>query len=186
MKEEIEKAIEVLKGGGLILYPTDTVWGIGCDATNDAAVEKVYALKKSVNKKSMLVLVRDLDHVSKYADKIPGVAWELLEVADTPLTLILPNGRGVSEKLIPEERTLGIRVPKHAFCEELLKKFNRPIVSTSANISGAPAPARFEEIGEEIRKGVDYIVPKRYEGSPTFAPSSIIAIDETAAIKIIR
>lgn len=186
MKEEIKKIIEILKKGGILLYPTDTVWGIGCDATNSEAVAKIYALKKSDNKKSMLVLVDSVDRAACYATKAPSIAWELIEVTNKPLTLILPGAKGVAENLIPEEKTIGIRVPEHEFCKQLTRALGRPLVSTSANISGEKSPTTFDEISEEIKKGVDFIVNREYEGSPTGSPSSIIMVDESAQIKIIR
>ena len=136
MQKNVEQAIEVLRNGGLILYPTDTVWGIGCDATNAEAVAKVYALKRSEDKKSMLVLCASADMIVRYVNKAPGIAFDVMEMATKPLTLILPGAVGVAPNLIPEEGTLGVRVPDHDFCQKLLYRFGKPIVSTSANISG--------------------------------------------------
>lgn len=186
MKEEIAKAVETLRKGGLILYPTDTVWGIGCDATNAEAVAKIYALKKSENKKSMIVLVDSLDRANLYVNNAPDVAWQLMELADKPLTLILPNACCVADNLIPEEGTLGIRVPDHEFCHQLLRRFGKPIVSTSANISGEVAPMDYAGITNAIKKGVDFVVNARFEGNPTHQPSSIIQLGEGGEIKIIR
>lgn len=186
MSEEIAKALEVLKRGGIILYPTDTVWGIGCDATNAAAVEKIYALKQRSDQKSMLVLTDKLDNVSKHVQTVPEIAWQLLEVADKPLTLILPEARGVAENLIPEEGSIGIRVPNHEFCRQLIYKLNRPLVSTSANISGEASPTTFSEISKTIKEGVDYVVDPSVEGTPTRKPSSMIALGTGGQIKIIR
>ena len=186
MKNEIEKAVEILRRGGVILYPTDTVWGIGCDATNDAAVERVYALKRSVDKHAMTVLVDSVDSVGRYVRRVPEVAWQLLEVAEEPLTLILPGGAGVSPALIPESGTIGIRVPKHEFCHALLRRLGRPLVSTSANISGAATPLTFGEIGTEIVSGVDFVVSRSFEVRPTRRPSSIISVGPGGEIKIIR
>lgn len=186
VKEQVFKACEVLKAGGLILYPTDTVWGIGCDATNAEAVAKVYALKQSSDKKSMIVLVENVDRVSLYIDKAPNVAWELIEMTDKPLTLILEGAKGVAVNLVPEEGTLGVRVPNHEFCKKLLHRFMRPIVSTSANISGEPTPLKFTEIPQEIRAGVDMIIDPDMEGQMTRKPSSIIALGEGGQVKIIR
>ena len=184
--EEIEKACAVLKKGGLILYPTDTVWGIGCDATNPEAVRKIYKLKGSGDKKSMLVLVASADAATRYAGRVPEVAWELMELSDKPLTLILPNACGIADNLIPEEGTIGIRVPDNDFCLGLLRKFGRPIVSTSANISDQPAPAYYADIAKEVREGVDLIVDPSFEGRSTHKPSSIIQLGESGEIKIIR
>ena len=186
MDEEIRQAVEILKKGGLLLYPTDTVWGVGCDATNQEAVDKVYKLKQSHDKKGMLILVDSIDNVSRYVRKVPDVAWQLFEVADKPLTLILPGACGVAENLIPEEKTIGIRVPDHEFCKKLLRKLGRPLVSTSANISGKPTPASFGEISDEIRRGVDMIVDSSFEGNPTRQASSIIMVGEGGEIKILR
>jgi len=186
MEEEIARAVQVLRKGGLLLYPTDTVWGIGCDATNAEAVDRIYALKKSVNKKSMIVLAPDIDSVGLYVNRAPAVAWELLETATTPLTLILPGAARIAENLVPEEGTVGIRVPDHEFCRRLLQRFGRPIVSTSANISGRPAPTTFDEISSEIRSGVDMVADRHFEGKPTRRPSSIIALDESGGVRIIR
>ncbi len=186
MEEEIARALEVLRKGGVILYPTDTVWGIGCDATNERAVQRIYELKRSENKKGMLVLMTSADQTVRYVDKAPEVAWQLMEVADKPLTLILPGAVGVAPNLIPEEGTLGVRVPRHAFCEGLLRRLGRPLVSTSANLSGEPAPASFGDISQEIRDGVDYTVDPRCEGDATGRASSIILLGEGGEVKIIR
>jgi L-threonylcarbamoyladenylate synthase len=186
LNDEVARALAVLKRGGIILYPTDTLWGIGCDATNAAAVERIYALKRRDDRKSMLVLTDKLDNVARYADRIPDVAWQLLEVADRPLTLILPAARGVAENLVPEEGTIGIRVPGHEFCKKLIYKLNRPLVSTSANVAGQPSPATFSEISREIREGVDHVVSAAVEGRPTRRASSIIQLGAGGEIKIIR
>jgi L-threonylcarbamoyladenylate synthase len=186
MKEEILKAAEVVRRGGLILYPTDTVWGVGCDATNDEAVARVYELKRSADKHAMTVLVGATDDVGRYVKRVPEVAWQLFEVAEEPLTLILPGGAGVSPGLIPEGGTIGIRVPKHDFCTALLRRLGRPLVSTSANISGEATPLTFEQIPAAIRQGVDMIVSQRFEGRPTRKPSSIIMVGPGGEIKIIR
>lgn len=186
MKEQIDKAVQVLKNGGIILYPTDTIWGIGCDASNSEAVEKIYKLKKSADKKSMLVLVKSIDDVSRYTGDVPEVAWQLLELSEKPLTLILPAANGIAENLIPEENTIGIRVPDHEFCKALLRRFNRPLVSTSANISGKPAPSSFGDIEDEIKDAVDFIVSPAYEKGSTGQASSIIELKSNGEVKVIR
>ncbi|MBQ6612146.1 MAG: threonylcarbamoyl-AMP synthase [Alistipes sp.] len=186
MQKAIEKCVEVLKAGGLILYPTDTVWGIGCDATNEAAVEKVYNLKRSEDKHSMLCLMRDADMIVRYVNRAPGIAFEVMELSDKPLTAILPGAVGVAPNLIPEAKTLGVRVPQHEFCQALLRKFGKPIVSTSANISGEPTAKRLKEVAQEIIDGVDYVVHPRFEGKPTLKPSSIIAFGEGGEVEVIR
>lgn len=186
MLKAVDKCIEVLREGGLILYPTDTVWGIGCDATNEEAVQKIYALKRSQDKKSMLCLMRDADMIVRYVNKAPGIAFEVMALSDKPLTAILPGAVGVAESLIPETQTLGVRIPQHDFCQALLRKFGKPIVSTSANISGEPTAKRLKEVAQEIINGVDYVVNPRFEGKPTLKPSSIIAFGEGSEVEIIR
>ena len=186
MEKEILAAIEVLRAGGLILYPTDTVWGIGCDATNAEAVEKIYKLKQSENKTSMIVLCRDADMIVRYVNKAPGIAFEVMEMSEKPLTLILEGAVGVAANLIPEEGTLGVRVPNHDFCQQLLRKFGKPIVSTSANISGESTPKKFAEISDEIRSAVDHIVEPSLERGATGQSSSIIKVGLDYSIEIIR
>ena len=186
IEREVEAAAEVLRKGGIILYPTDTVWGIGCDATNEEAVARIYALKQSENKKSMLVLCSDADMIVRYVDKAPAVAFEVMEMATSPLTAILPGAKGLAANLIPEEGTLGVRIPDHEFCRRLLRKFGRPIVSTSANISGQDTPKRLADTDEAIVKGVDYVIDPRCEGKTTRKPSSIIAFGQYGEVKIIR
>lgn len=186
MQKEIDDAVKVLREGGLLLYPTDTVWGIGCDATNAEAVARIYALKRSENKHSMLVLCETPDMVVRYVDKAPGIAFEVMEMATSPLTLILPGAAGLAENLIPEERTLGVRVPDHEFCRKLLHRFGKPIVSTSANISGEKTPKNLAEVSREIIDGVDFVVNPRFQGRPTGKPSAIMAFGPGGEVKIIR
>lgn len=186
MQEEIERTVAVLKKGGVILYPTDTVWGIGCDATNAEAVERIYRLKRSLNKKGMIILTDSIESAGRYFRRVPDVAWDLLECADKPLTLILPGACGVAENLIPEEGTLAIRVPDHEFCRRIVKRLGRPLVSTSANISGEPTPACFKDIADTVKEGVDYVVDQSCEGQPTRKASSIIMLGEGGEVKIIR
>lgn len=186
MEEQVKQALEVLTSGGLILYPTDTVWGIGCDATNAEAVEKIYALKRRTDKLSMIVLVDSVDNVVRYVRQVPDVAWELLETADKPLTLILPEGVGVASNLLPPEMTIAIRVPKNEFCQALLRKLRRPLVSTSANISGEPAPMDFAGISPEIITGVDLTVNPECDKESTGKPSSIIRLGMGGEFTIIR
>ena len=187
MEKEIQSVIEVLRAGGIILYPTDTVWGIGCDATNAEAVEKIYKLKQSQNKTSMIVLCRDADMIVRYVNKAQGIAFEVMEMSEKPMTLILEGAVGVAPNLIPEEGTLGVRVPDHDFCRQLLRKFGKPIVSTSANISGEQTPMKgLQEVSREIIEGVDFVVNPRFQGKPTCKPSAIMAFGEHGEVKIIR
>lgn len=186
MFREADEAVRILRSGGIILYPTDTVWGIGCDATNVAAVQRIYDLKRSVNKKSMLVLCASPDMVVRYVNRAPGIAFEVMELATSPLTLILPGAVGVAENLIPDEGTLGVRVPDHAFCQRMLRGLGRPIVSTSANLTGEATPTGLQEVAREIIGGVDFVVDPRFEGKPTRKASSIVAFGEGGEVKVIR
>lgn len=186
LQREVDEAVRVLREGGIILYPTDTVWGLGCDATNAEAVDRIYRLKRSENKKSMLVLCASADMVVRYVNRAPGIAFEVMEMATSPLTLILPGAAGVAANLIPDEGTLGIRVPDHEFCRRMLRGLQRPVVSTSANISGEATPAGLQEVSREIIDGVDFVVNPRFEGKPTRKASSIIAFGEGGEVKIIR
>ncbi len=186
LRREVDEAVRVLHEGGIILYPTDTVWGLGCDATNAEAVDRIYRLKRSENKKSMLVLCASADMVVRYVNRAPGIAFEVMEMATSPLTLILPGATGVAANLIPDEGTLGIRVPDHEFCRRMLRALQRPVVSTSANISGEATPAGLQEVSREIIDGVDFVVNPRFEGKPTRKASSIIAFGEGGEVKIIR
>lgn len=186
MVAAVNAAVEVLKQGGLILYPTDTVWGIGCDATNEEAVAKIYALKRSEDKHAMLVLCHSAEQIVRYVNRAPGIAFEVMELATSPLTLILEGAVGVASNLIPETGTLGVRVPDHEFCQLLLRRFGRPIVSTSANISGEKTPKGLNEVVQELVDGVDYVVNPRFQGHPTGKPSSIIAFGEGGEVRVIR
>ena len=186
LRREVDEAVRVLREGGIILYPTDTVWGLGCDATNAEAVDRIYRLKRSENKESMLVLCASADMVVRYVNRAPGIAFEVMEMATSPLTLILPGATGVAANLIPDEGTLGIRVPDHEFCRRMLRALQRPVVSTSANISGEATPAGLQEVSREIIDGVDFVVNPRFEGKPTRKASSIIAFGEGGEVRIIR
>ncbi|WP_308501883.1 L-threonylcarbamoyladenylate synthase [uncultured Alistipes sp.] len=186
LQEEVDRAVQVLREGGIILYPTDTVWGIGCDATNAEAVDRIYRLKRSENKKSMLVLCASADMVVRYVNRAPAIAFEVMEMATTPLTAILPGAAGVAPNLIPDEGTLGVRIPDHEFCRRMLRALGRPVVSTSANISGCPTAVGLQDAAREIVDGVDFVVNPRFEGKPTRKASSIIAFGEGGEVKIIR
>lgn len=186
LQEEVARAVAILREGGIILYPTDTVWGIGCDATNAEAVDRIYRLKRSENKKSMLVLCASADMVVRYVNRAPGIAFEVMEMATTPLTAILPGAAGVAANLIPDEGTLGVRIPDHEFCQRMLRALGRPVVSTSANISGEPTAVGLQDVAREIIDGVDFVVNPRFEGKPTRKASSIIAFGEGGEVKIIR
>lgn len=186
MKEDIKKAVEVLKNGGIILYPTDTIWGIGCDATNEEAVKKVYDLKKRVDSKSMLVLIENPNRLKSYVDEVPEIALDLVEASEKPMTIIYSNAKNLAKNLIAEDHSVGIRITEEEFSAELAFRFRKPIVSTSANISGEPSPSNFAEISENIKEAVDYIVEYRQDEKAKITPSSIIKLGVSGQIQIIR
>lgn len=185
MIDEIYNALEVLKKGGLILYPTDTVWGIGCDATNYEAVQKIFQLKQREENKAMICLVSDYKMLNQYVEEIPEVAYDILKSTKDPTTVIYDNPIRVAENLVPEDNTLAIRVCRDKFCNQLIKKLRRPLVSTSANLSGKPAPKSFKQIAPEILKGVDYVVNLRLKQKKA-KPSTIIKLGLDGSVKIIR
>ena len=200
--EIIAEALAVLRDGGLILYPTDTVWGIGCDATNPAAVAKVFALKKRPDSKSLVLLASDLDMVARYIKVIPPIAVDLVEVNDRPMTLVYPGaicGRKPADgeearaerhllawNTVAEDGSVGIRIPMMDFCRDLVARLARPLVSTSANLSGEPSPHVFAEISQEIRDGVDYVVEPYLEKGATGLASQIIKVEVDGQVTIIR
>lgn len=186
MNEEIKKACQVMREGGVILYPTDTIWGIGCDATNEEAVRHVYEIKRRADSKAMLVLVDSAVKVDFYVQDAPEVAWDLIELADKPLTIIYSGARNLAPNLLAEDGSVGIRVTGEEFSKRLCQQFRKAIVSTSANVSGQPSPQNFSEISEEIKAAVDYIVDYRREETTQAKPSSIIKLDKGGVIKIIR
>lgn len=186
MNEEIKKACQVMREGGVILYPTDTIWGIGCDATNEEAVRRVYEIKRRTDSKAMLVLVDSAVKVDFYVQDVPEVAWDLIELADKPLTIIYSDARNLAPNLLAEDGSVGIRVTNEEFSKRLCQQFRKAIVSTSANVSGQPSPLNFGEISEEIKAAVDYIVDYRREETAQAKPSSIIKLDKGGVIKIIR
>ena len=175
-----------MAAGGLILYPTDTIWGIGCDATNEEAVRKVYALKRRSDHKAMLLLMDSSAKLNYYVQEVPEVAWDLIELADSPLTVIYSGARNVAPNLLAEDGSVGIRITQEEFSHKLCERFRKPLVSTSANVSGAPSPANFSEISETIKSGVDYIVRYRQEDLSKVAPSHIIKLGAGGLVKIIR
>ena len=184
--EDIGKACEALYRGGVILYPTDTVWGIGCDATDEEAVRRVYALKKRADRRAMLVLLDTEAKLNGFVNDVPDIAWDLIEVADRPLTIIYPQGKNLASGLLGEDGSVGIRITNEAFSKQLCARFRKPLVSTSANISGQPTPAIYEEISDEVRNGVDYIVSYRRDDTTRHRPSGIIRIRADHSIQIIR
>ena len=186
MDEEIKKCLEVLRKGGLILYPTDTIWGVGCDATNAAAVKRVYALKQRDDNKALIVLLDSAEHLDHYVVDVPYMARELMDVAVKPLTIIYDGAFNVAPCLLGENDSLGIRVTQEPFTHKLCQLLGRPLVSTSANVSGMPAPASFAQVSDEIKNGVDYVVEPQLERDSTGKPSQIISVGLRGEIKVIR
>ena len=184
-EKDIEQCLKTLKAGGLILYPTDTVWGIGCDATNKAAVAKIYALKKRADHKAMIVLVADERDVLQYVAAPDLQVFDHLEQTTKPTTVIYEGAIGLADNLTGEDGSIGIRICKDEFCRHLLKRFRKPIVSTSANISGEPSPALFTEISQGIKEGVDHIVHYRQDDTSPASPSSVIKW-ENGAVTVLR
>lgn len=186
MEEDLKAAIEILKKGGIILYPTDTVWGIGCDATNAEAVKRIYELKKRADNKSMLVLVDGFAQLERYVDTIPDVAYSLIELSDKPVTIIYDKGVGLAENLMGMDGSIGVRVTNEPFSKELCRRFRRPVVSTSANISGEPSAIIFDDIKSEILDNVDYVVKYRQNDTSKKSPSSVIKLGAHGEVKILR
>ena len=184
--EDIKNAFEVLIKGGIILYPTDTIWGIGCDATNEDAVQRIFALKQRADSKAMLTLIDNSAKLEAYVSEVPEMAWDLIELTDKPLTIIYSGGKNLANSLLSEDGSVGIRVTNEQFSKRLCERFRKPIVSTSANISGQPSPSSFNEISEEVKNGVDYIVSYRREEQIKCSPSGIIRLGADNSIQIIR
>lgn len=185
-REDMAQALEVLKKGGIILYPTDTIWGIGCDATNEEAVKKIYDLKQRSDSKSMLVLVGSEGELQRSVEEVPEAAWMLIETAVNPITIIYDRPKGIARNLLAEDGSAGIRITSELFSQTLCNRLKRPIVSTSANISGKKTPVTFSEIDEDIKKGVDYIVRFRQNDISRHKSSNIIKVSDSGIIKIIR
>lgn len=186
MNEEIKKAIKVMTDGGVILYPTDTIWGIGCDATNEKAVARVYEIKRRIDSKALICLVDNAVKIDFYVDTPPEVAFDLIEASDKPLTIIYDNGRNLAPNLLAEDGSIGIRVTEEEVSQQLCRQFRKAIVSTSANISGEPSPQCFDDVSDEIRQAVDYILPLRQEEQQKSKPSSIIKLGSSGEVKILR
>ena len=186
-KQDLQQALQVLRQGGVILYPTDTVWGIGCDATNEAAVARVYEIKRRVDSKAMLVLLDGAGKLQGYIEKVPETAWMLLEASEDqrPITIIYPQAKNLATNLLAEDGSVGIRITQELFSKALCEQLRRPIVSTSANFSGEPAARIFSEIAPELLEAVDYVCHYRREDKTEAQPSSIIKIDEKERITII-
>ena len=185
MTEEITKAIAILEKGGLLLYPTDTVWGIGCDATNADAVQKVYDLKQREDSKALICMVGNDAMLERYIENIPDLAYDIIDLSTKPTTIIYDNPKGVAKNLIANDNTLAVRVATDKFCQYLINKFKKPIVSTSANISSQPTPNSFKEISKAILTGVDYVV-NLHQDKKNEPPSAIIKLSNDGTVKVIR
>ena len=186
MKEDIRRALDVLNKGGVILYPTDTIWGIGCDATNEEAVSRVYAIKRRTDAKALITLVDSEAKIQGYVREIPDVAWQLIDCSTRPLTIIYDGARHLAPNLLAEDGSVAIRLTREAFSRELCLRFHRPIVSTSAILSGEPSPATFDDISEDIKQAVDYVCTSRRDDRTPARPSSIIKLAANGEVKIIR
>lgn len=186
MKVELDKALEVLKAGGIILYPTDTIWGIGCDATNEEAVKRIYKIKKRSDSKSLIALVDSDVRLERTIEEVPVMAWDLIDYTERPLTIIYDAPKGIAPSAVNIDNTLGIRIVKDDFCKKLIQRLNRPIISTSANISGEKQANCFVEISEEIKNSVDHVVNLRQDEKNDNQSSMIIKLDSSGLIHIIR
>jgi L-threonylcarbamoyladenylate synthase len=186
MQEDITKSLEILRQGGVILYPTDTVWGLGCDATNETAVRRIFEIKKRVDTKAMLILVDSAAKIQSYIEDVPDMAWDLIELSEKPLTIIYPNAKNLASNLVADDKSIGIRVTNEVFSKKLCTQFRKPIVSTSANISGEPTPLEFIQISDAIKNAVDYVVNFRQDEKTKPRPSSIIKLGKGNLIQVIR
>lgn len=185
-EKDIEAALEVLRNGGLILYPTDTVWGIGCDATNEQAVARVYALKEREDSKAMIVLLADERDIMQYVAAPDPAVFDYIDQCVKPTTIVYAGALGLAENLVSADGSIGIRICKEDFCRHLIKRFRKPIVSTSANISGMPTAPAFKDISEAIRSGVDYIVHYRRDDDRPAQPSSVVRWNADGSITVLR
>lgn len=184
--EDIKEAIEVMKKGGVILYPTDTIWGLGCDASNEEAVKRIYDIKRRTDSKAMICLVDSDNRLQRYVNNVPNVAWDLIELTEKPLTIVFDEAKNLAPNLIAEDGSVALRVTKELFSQELCYRFQKAIVSTSANISGEPSPRTFAEIDETILQAVDYVVKSRRNEKTKATPSSIIKLKSNGEVTIIR
>ncbi|MCX6252792.1 MAG: L-threonylcarbamoyladenylate synthase [Bacteroidetes bacterium] len=186
MEEEIKKCVHVLKHGGTILYPTDTIWGIGCDATNRKAVDKIYRLKKRLESKSLIILLDESEKLKHYVRVIPEIAWDLLEIAGSPITIIYPGAMNLAKNVLAEDNSIAIRIVKNEFCRRLIHDFDKPIVSSSANISGEPTPMVFKNISRDISGSVDYVVNLYQDQFQELKPSRIIKLNVNGEFHVLR
>jgi len=182
---DFTKAIEILQSGGTILYPTDTIWGIGCDATNIDAIKKIFDIKKREQNKSLIILVESEKRLQDLVD-VPEMAWQIMDVSEKPVTIVYENPKNLPKEILAEDGSIGIRLIKDDYCKRLITKLNKPLVSTSANLSGQKSPMKFSDISDEIKNAVDYIVEENHDKVSKFSGSSVIKIWNDSRIKIIR
>lgn len=183
---DIQNAVEVLKNGGVILYPTDTIWGLGCDATNPQAVDKIFKIKKRRESKSFIVLIDEFKHLRNYIQKVPDIAYDLLKSIENPLTVIYSDAKNLAQNAVAQDSTIAIRIPKNNFCKDLIKAFGKPITSTSANISGQVAPVSYQQIAEEVLQQADYAVKYKQNEFIVAKPSTIIRLHNDGNYDIVR
>ena len=186
LRDEVKKAFDIVHQGGIILYPTDTIWGIGCDALNTEAIQKIFELKQRAQEKSMIILVDTENKLESYIREVPAIAYDLIEFAENPLTLVMPGAKNISPLLIAEDGSVGVRVSKHPFCQQLIQRLRKPLVSTSANISGQPSPQNFMQISADIIEGVDYVVDVDQYDLSIKKPSTIIRLAPSGMFEFIR
>ncbi len=186
MEEEVRKTVEYLKNGKVILYPTDTIWGIGCDATSQKVVQKVFKIKRRQESKSMIILLDDVERLTEYVEFVPDIAFDLITSIETPLTVIFSNARNLAKNVVAADRTIAIRISRDEFCRKIIREFGKPIVSTSANISGEPNPILFSQISEKIKKEVDYVVKLHRTRITETKPSTIIKLKIDGSYDVIR
>jgi len=186
LRDEVAKAFKIIQDGGIILYPTDTIWGIGCDATNTEAVQKIYRIKQRDEAKSMIILLDNDNKLQTYISEVPEISYDLIEFAENPLTLVMPGAKNISPALINIDGSVGVRVVKHDFCEQLIQRMRKPLVSTSANISGKPSPQYFSQIDQEIIDGVDYVVDIDQHSMEIKTPSTIMRLAPNGGFEFLR
>jgi len=186
LKDEVAKAFKIVQDGGIILYPTDTIWGIGCDATNTEAVQKIYRLKQRDETKSMIILLDTDNKLPSYISDVPDLAYDLMEFAENPLTLVMPGAKNISPALISSDGSIGVRISGHPFCQQLIQRLRKPLVSTSANISGKPSPQYFSQINQEIIDGVNYVVDIDQHSMEIKNPSTIMRLAPNGSFEFIR
>ena len=184
--EDITQALKILREGGVILYHTDTIWGLGCDPSNDEAVRRIFRIKSRTDSKSLIILVNNETMLERYVREVPEAAMELISVSDQPITIIYPGAKNLAPSVVADDGSVGIRICMDDFCRNLIERFRKPIVSTSANITGQPAPSNFAEIRKEIISSVDYTVMHKRDDRQKKVPSPVIKIEVNGVIKIIR